>query len=212
MVAERTQVRSSSPASPCRPTSLSPLFAFSNSAMAQLDGFTPPFLANLQRTERDGQLEMLAMVLGLVGAVRAAARVGRHFAEAAYHRYLATTNVEVIQEEIFAQVDWQQVQMLDSQQNSQQQISPTTPSGGNNRSVGSFSRFVEARALQFSPVHTAEPGPCDSTGTTCKCRFATQTRRRRRPQRRRRPTDKATDSRHKDFVTRTVRLHKQSEI
>ena len=61
--------------------------------MAQFDDFTPNFVATLERMQREGQVYTLAMILGWVGAVRAAARIGRPFAEVAYNRYMASANV-----------------------------------------------------------------------------------------------------------------------
>ena len=143
MVAELTQVRSCSPASSCRSIPPSAVRARQASVMAEFDGFTRNFVENLQRLEREGQMETLAMILGFVGVVRAAARVGRHFAESAYHRYLSNNRVQVDQEKIFAKVNWEDVRSF------QVTPEPSEPS----RSNSSFGRFVQTkRTLQLSPI------------------------------------------------------------
>ena len=155
MVAERTQVRSCSPASSCRLIFPPPARALRSSAMAAFEGFEgfiPGFGEYLHRLEKEGQIEALAMVLGLVGVVRAVARAGRHFAEKAYHRYLSFNDVEVNQEEVFAQVDWQAVQQSESQSTSPSAQSPE--SAGANQSVGSFGRFAEKKKAAATTTTT----------------------------------------------------------
>ena len=112
--------------------------------MAQLNGeYTPNFAATLVRMQNEGNVETATLIIGLVAAVRAAARLGRHCAELAYHRFVKATGVNTSQEEIFEQVDWQAVQQQFPAQDSQQ-CSPGTTSTGSS-GAGSFGRFVETK-------------------------------------------------------------------
>lgn len=74
--------------------------------MEQFDGgFTSSFAANLERMEREGQLETLALIFGFVGVVRVAAEFGRRCAEFVYQHVTIGAHVQVNQDEIFALMD-----------------------------------------------------------------------------------------------------------
>lgn len=72
--------------------------------MAHYGDFTPGFVQNLQTIEQQGQLDKLSLVLAMVGAARAVARLGRPAAEAVFRQMAGNSDVNV--EDIFAQVDW----------------------------------------------------------------------------------------------------------
>ena len=119
--------------------------------MAPFGGeFTPNFLFKLERLERAGQVDTIALMVAMVGAARAAVPLGRRMAEAVLRRMSA--NIDIDLEDIFAQVDCQQPQQLQ-----QQQAETCASSADTDRRPPSIRRVLGFEDLARSPI--AQPQP-----------------------------------------------------
>ena len=138
MVAERVQVRARSPANLC--LSANPLTSLSRlDTMDSHGDFTPGFAQNMAQLEQQGQTDPVALLLGMVGAARAMAPLGRRAVEAVIKLMQGNTLVDT--EQVFAQVDWQQPG----------QLSPTSSSGQGDTGRRSARRVLGFEDVQLTP-------------------------------------------------------------